>query len=155
MSKMFFGGQPTAYEVRKLEEAFPALKEEDEVTHDQIEAVIKVTRRTNRYRNVVSAWRKKTLREKNIDLGSVHAVGYRCLLPPERVGAGIKGVQSGVRLQLKSINRACLAETEDRVLRSKQEVMRRYGVALSHEASTLMKEIALPKAPEQLPRLKP
>jgi hypothetical protein len=152
MSKMFFGGVPTALDVRKLQEAFPALSPGDEIEHEQIEAVIEVDRASSRYRTVTNAWRKHLLTDANIDIGAISGVGFRVLLDHERISTSVKGFQSGVRKQIRCVKRAILVRTDDEILRRKQEVMNRLGIAIASQATTMMREIEPPKRTQGLPK---
>jgi hypothetical protein len=153
MSKVHFGGIPTAVDVRKLLQAFGEPTEGTEVTHDDIERVISHRRDSHRYRTVTNAWRQQLRRDHNIEMGAVPGVGFRCLNAEERVSAGINGIQSGARKQLRSIKRVCSVQTDDPVLTKKQELATRYGVALAAEHNAMMKQIEPPKPQQQMPRL--
>jgi hypothetical protein len=155
MSKMFFGGMPTDIDVRRLEEAFPKLQEGDDISHEQVEAVIGVDHTKSRYRVVTNAWRKQLLRDSNIELGSVSGVGFRCLKPEERISGSVKGFQQGVRKQMRSVKRSALVRTDDERLMKKQDLLRRYGAAIVNEATNMMKEIEPPKPQAQMPRIGP
>lgn len=155
MSKVHFGGVPTDGDVRNLMEHFGQLKPGDEIAHEDVEQVLHSTRNTSRYRTVTGAWRKKLMREHNCDVAAVPGVGFRCLTDAERVAAGVSGVQSGLRKQLHSVVRADRVQTDDESLRSKQDVLRRYGVALRAEATKAMRMIEPPNPAEQAPRIVP
>lgn len=153
MSKTYFGGIPTSVDTRRLDEQFAGLMDGDEITHDEIEVVIGVRRGSSRYRTVTDAWRRSLLREKNIELAAVSGVGFRCLPPAERISASVRGVQSGMRKQLRSITRSAMVRTEDEGLRRKQDLLQRYGAVLRAEASKTMQEIEPPKPTQSQPRL--
>lgn len=153
MTKMFFGGVPTAMDVRRLNEAFPDLEEGDEISHSDIEALLELDHKSSRYRTVTSAWRRAMLNDHNIEIGAVAGAGFRCLTPGERVSGGIKGVKIGTRKQMRSVRRVMFVRTDDPILCRKQEVLQRFGIAVSAQASTMMKEIEPPKPTQRLPRL--
>ncbi|MBX3703979.1 MAG: hypothetical protein KF822_09415 [Steroidobacteraceae bacterium] len=153
MSKPFFGGIPADIDVRKLEERFGDPQEGQEFGHDEVEAVLGLERGSNRYRTVTDAWRRRLLNQRNIEVGAVPGVGFRCLTPAERVDGSLKGFRTGTRQQLRSVRRAAVVRTEDEGLRHKQDLLRRYGAAISAEASNMMQEIEPPKAQPQMPRL--
>lgn len=155
MSKVYFGGIPTDGDVRNLVEHLGTPRAGDEFTHEQVEAVIGATRDTNRYRSVTLAWRKRLMRDHNLDVAALSGVGFRCLTDSERVAAGVTGVQSGLRKQLHSVVRADRVQTDDESLRAKQDVLRRYGIALRAEATKAMRLIEPPKPAEQAPRIVP
>lgn len=156
MSKVFFGGVPTGGDVRKLVQRLGVPRPGDEFTHEQVEQVCGFARKTSRYRSVTQAWRDQLRRDHNVDLDSLPGVGFRALLPEERIAAGTKGVTFGIRKQLRGIKRADAVITDDQSLQRKQDVLRRYGVAMVQHAGTMKKELLeLPKPDEQMPRIAP
>ncbi len=155
MAKAFFGGIPTSIDVRKLREAFPSLREGDEITHEQVEAVIGSERHASRYRTVTSAWRRELLRNDGIEIGAVIGIGFRCLTPPERIDSSVAGVKAGARKQIRAVRRAEFVKTNDPVLVRKQGILRRLGVAVMQEMTSMAHQIEPPKASPQLPRLVP
>lgn len=152
-SKMFFGGMPTGPDVRKLIAAFGKPTPGTEITHEEIEAVLSITRKESRYSVVTLAWRKQLLKDDSIDIGAVNGIGFRALIDSERVSNGVSGVQQGARKQMRSIKRATMLETANPELQKKQELLTRYGIALQGEVNTMLKQIAAPKPAEQMPRL--
>ena len=153
MSGQFFGGLPTAMDVRRLNEIFNNLTEGEEITHEQIEQAIGQDRKSHRYRTVTIAWRRHLLTEKNIEVGAVPGLGFRVLTPSERMSGGIKGFQSGARKQMRSIKRTILVRSDDPTIIRQQEIMQRIGAAIVHQASTMMKEVEPPKPVERNPRI--
>lgn len=152
MSKAYFGGVPTALDVRRLEEHFGDLKPEAEITHEEVEQIIGVNRTEHRYRTVTNAWRKHMLTQSNIEIGAVNGIGFRVLSDAERVAGGIKGFQSGTKKQLRAVRRVGLVRTDDEILRRKQDVINRLGVAIASQATSMMKEIEPPKPTQALPK---
>lgn len=113
MNRVFFGGVPTAADVKKLKEALSAdLKVDQVIPHEQIEAVIALKRTTSRYRTVVSAWRRQLLDEQNVDLDSIAGVGYLVLTEPERVRVSIRDHRRGTRKVSRSVGRMARVRTE-------------------------------------------
>lgn len=155
MSKVFFGGIPTDMDVKKLNQAFGVPDAGAEITHDQIEATLGMDRKTNRYKAVTLRWRASMLRDHNIELGPVHGVGFKSLNSEERVSAGMAGMKSGSRKVLRSIKRADQVQTDDPVLTKKQDLMRRFGVAIAAEANTMARQIEPPKPQQQMLRVAP
>lgn len=151
MTKAFFGGVPTAMDVRKLNEAFPELTEGDEIAHADIEALLGLAHTVSRYRTVTNAWRRSVLNDRNIEVAAVAGEGFRCLTAPERVSGGIRGVQIGTRKQMRSVRRVMFVRSDDPILCRKQEVLQRFAVAVTAQASDMMKEILPPKPTQRLP----
>lgn len=157
-SGLFLGGVPTEPDVTKLIEAYSALRPGDEVAHDDLAAVIGVSKDSHRYTTVIGAWRKRLLKMHNIDLAPVRGVGFRVLEGMERINAGVKDYGGGVRK---------IARSEGRIRRVPQETLtqdqqRVSEHALRHISATVdaarraSKEIAVKFTPQaQLPRARP
>jgi len=152
MSKLFLGGVPTAPDVKKLRTAFPEIAEGTDFTHEQIEAVIGLSPKSNRYRCVTLAWRKEMLNSHNIEIAAIPTIGFRALTGVERLDTNIKGFKQGTRKQGKSIRRVTMvrAETLTQIEQSKQLHVMRLGAAVLSQASAMMKEIEPPKPKQQV-----
>jgi hypothetical protein len=59
-------GLPTAPDVEELLKAFPELKVGDRVQYEEIEALLKIAPKSNRFKTVTSAWRKRLAQQKII-----------------------------------------------------------------------------------------
>lgn len=101
----FFGGMPTAIDVRNIEVAIGLPTQGQDIPHEAIEQAIGVGRNSARYRTVTNAWRAK-LRKAGIDIGAVRGEGFRVLTQDERVEVSYEGVASGVRKVGRSLRRA-------------------------------------------------
>lgn len=155
MDQVYFAGVPVLGDVRRLAEHFGQPAPGDEIAHEQVEAVLGIKRGKSRYGTVTGAWRRALLRDHNIDLAAVPSVGFRALTAEERIAVGIDGVQSGVRKLVRSVKRADRVLTDDPILQSKQDTMRRLGVAITQELTTTMRRIELPKPDTQQTRIVP
>lgn len=156
MSRLFLGGIPTAPDVKKLRTAFPEIKEGDQITHEQVEAVLKLDAKSSRYRSITTSWRKELLNELNLELAALPTIGYRCLPAGERLTTNIKGFRQGTRKQGKSVRRVIMIEAEklSDVDQAKQLHMMRLGQAVVAQATSVMKELNGPKASEQISLLR-
>lgn len=156
MTKLFLGGIPTAPDVKKLRDAFPKLSDGMDISHEQIQAVIGLAPKSNRYRCVTTAWRKELLNEENVEVGSIAGVGFRVLTGPERLSSNIKGFRSGTRKQGKSVRRITMvrAETLSEPEQAKQLHMMRLGTQLISQASSMLKQLEPPKPAEQVAGLR-
>jgi hypothetical protein len=94
--QMYFGGVPTGPDVARIE-AVVDLTPGTVIAHHTIEEVIGAKYRTSRYRTVTDAWRKKALRDYNVEIGAETGVGFRVLTEPERVAAMRRRVVIGGR----------------------------------------------------------
>lgn len=151
----YFRGLPTEPDVNNLLGALPDLKPGDEIPNDWISEIIKAPWRSARFKTVVSVFRKKLLREKNIDTRCVPGVGVRILTEPERVTESIGGFRKGVRGVRKSAARISLVTTsvlspEDQ---RRADFARRQMEATYSAAAKSAKDIAdTYRPPQQLPK---
>lgn len=157
MSKLFFGGIPTAPDVKKLREAFPRIEDGTDFTHEQIQAVIGLHPKSARYRGVTLAWRKEMLKDHNIEIAAVAAVGFRALTGPERIESNIKGFKHGARKQGKHLRRVGMVPSETLApsYRDKQTHFMRLGAAVLSQAGAMMKELEPPRAQPQISHQRP
>lgn len=63
MAKLFSGGVPTDIDVQRLSERWAIPDEGTLIPYTEVAALIGVAHGSNRYRSVVSAWRRRLLRE--------------------------------------------------------------------------------------------
>ncbi len=84
-AKPLFCGIPTKIDVDKLMDLFKRFKEGDIIPYTDVESVGSITRNTGRYGSVVSAWRRRLMREANALLIAVPNEGYRIAPPAERM----------------------------------------------------------------------
>jgi hypothetical protein len=131
MGKLYLGGLPTEPDVRRLREEL-ALREGDEVTHEQIEAILNLPRTSDRYRTITNVWRVRMLKDENMEIAAVPGVGFRCLVPAERVDENVKRFQRGTRQQGRSLNRMrrIHPDTLDHVSKTKLDHAARLGAAV-------------------------
>lgn len=95
-ARPFFGGVPTDPDVKKLEAQFGMPTPGTLISHHDIAACIGVPWRSSRYRTVVDRWRRKLMRESNVDTGAEPGVGIKVLTPPERLVASEKDFKGAV-----------------------------------------------------------
>lgn len=150
MSKMFFGGIPTAPEVEKLIKTFEPFDVGNIILHESIEKVLGHPIRSARYKVVTNAWRRKLLQHFNIELGSLHGLGLKVLSNGERIEAGEKGAQCGTRKILRSVKKTVVVVTDDPLLKRKQELLQRYAAAVIFDHNTLQRDVTLPTPTENL-----
>lgn len=152
-TSVFFGGVPTSAEVKQLIDTFGIPSEGDNLLHTTIAAAIGLDAKSNRYRTVTTAWRKKLLTDHNIDACAVAGEGFHFMEPHERVSAGIKGIKQASKKQLRSIKRVCSVRSDDPDIVHKQLLATRFGVALSEAHNSMVKQITMTKPAEQMPRI--
>lgn len=121
--------------------------------HQDIAAIADCKYPSNTYRSVMASWRRRLMREHNIDLGTEVGIGYRVLNDNERVGAGVKNFTEATRAMGKAVNRIQRANTDllDEHHRRQQDHAKRLGDLV--EASRLeQKHIAIAARVASLPR---
>lgn len=150
--KPYLGGVPTDADVQKISDALMPLGVGDQIDHAEIESIIGLDRNASRYRTITAAWRKLLRKDHNIELLALAGVGFRVMSPDERIDAGVSGVKAGARKQIRSINIAVSAKTEDRVLAHKQAVLNRYGIEVMRQLKETTHGLALPAPPSPAPR---
>ena len=91
-----FHGIPTITDVAKLQETIP-LEEGQEVTHEQIEKILRISRGTTRYRTVTFRWKKLIYEKYNKLLVPRFRVGWIVANAHLRMDAAARRNKSGVR----------------------------------------------------------
>lgn len=90
---LHFGGLPTGPEVRKLETAFPDVKElrGQIIPHGRIEEILGHKRGESRYKTVFDAWRRKVEHETGIVITGrgTNGEGFRVLADGEQVSFSV------------------------------------------------------------------
>lgn len=159
---VFHGGVPTEPDVKKLLEAFAEKATGSEITHEEVEQVLGISRNANRYRIVVEAWRSHQFKQNNIEIGALRGVGFKYLLPGERVDASFARFQFGLRQQKRSIEHAIRTPKQDLLPHqvAKVEHIINAGAAVVFQAQHMLRSapaIALPspKPPQQRQPPKP
>ena len=116
-SRVFFGGVPTAPEVRLLREKYGVPPEGIVIPQEEVESLIGCPRTSHRYRTITNAWRKGLYRET---LGACFIglqEGSFLTLPPQgrvdrawrKTKSGFKGFRNAVSL-LTTTERSRLTE---------------------------------------------
>lgn len=96
----------TEVDVQLLCEVFPDLLPDGrEIAHGQVEAALRESRASSRYRRVVSKWRRRMLAERGVWLDGQMAQGrgFVCLTPDEMVRFGNRGVRKAGRTLRKAL----------------------------------------------------
>ncbi len=118
--KIGFGGVPTEADVRALLDTFGVPTEGASVTYEQIARVLHQPVRSNRWKTVTNAWRKRLFEEHNLILGAADGA-FTALLPGERIERGAGKLRSGMR----SVRRAgAIVQRTDRARLSETETKR-------------------------------
>lgn len=148
----------TDIDVELLQKVFPDLQQDGrEITHEQLETVLHMSRAQSRYRTVVNKWRRNLLRERGVWLDGQVAQGrgFVVLTPDEMVRYGNRGVRAAGRKLYRSL--AILSAPREEQL---SEDLRRHRSLLEaaiermrHEHQTTLREVGKALKPmRQLPR---
>jgi len=98
MSKhMFFGGVPTAPDVKRIEDALGVPKEGTTIAWKHLEGIILCARTEYRFSSVVTAWRKKLEREHSVLMIAEAGTGLKAATPDERIDWSARKVKAGRR----------------------------------------------------------
>jgi len=106
-NNLFFGGIPTATDVKRIMDAYPVetLTSGKLIGYDEIGAVINEPVRSNRWRSVSNAWRKRLEDESSILIGcKPEKKAFVVLNDDEKVdqeNRKYRGAMKGVRRSLK------------------------------------------------------
>lgn len=155
-AKPFFNGVPTDPDVRKLMEHYGIPTPGTIIRHDEIETVIGSPWRSNRYRGVVEAWRRRLYRTLNVDTGAETGIGIKVLNNSDRIEASKGHLKRGTiqyRLgaqRVSTVNRLELSPIEKIQADRVQEVSTRMYMAAASE----LKALRPPRPPTALPRIK-
>ena len=147
-----FQGNEVKTRVDKLMEAIKP-KTGDVYLHQDIAHAGDCEYPSHRYRSVITSWRKRLMRDLNVDIGAVVGIGYRVLDDNERVSFGIKNFSESVRAMGKSVNRIERADTKrlDDHHRRQQEHTKRLrdlvdsGRGAQKQIAVAGKVVALPR----------
>jgi hypothetical protein len=96
-------GVPTAPDVKRLDEALGVPIEGSVILYDRLSEIIQAPKKSNRFRTVLNAWRRKLFREHNIELDPTgDAQGLIVLPPGGRIGKAVRNHASGRRKQKRA-----------------------------------------------------
>lgn len=147
-NNLFFGGVPTEPDVKKLLEAWPLEQLNRDrgkvITHKEIARVIEEAVRSNRYRTVVTAWRKHLETNADVSLRIVaeRSVGYRVLHEHERTDHGLRDAKTatrGLKRAAVRVNMVDVTKLDDAQTKRHDHIARGLAVASSHIDGSLKK----------------
>ena len=88
MIEQIENGMPTGHQVRRLMENIN-LAPDTVITHEQIARVAQVEPGSNRYKTIVTAFRRLAFREHGLQIASERGVGYRVLTASGAVSVAV------------------------------------------------------------------
>lgn len=153
--KIFSGGIPVRPDVERLKKAI-SIEPGELIEHSVIEKVLGLNRKMNRYRTIISSWRKTIEREYLLRLDGEAGVGYRVLNPEQAVSRSAKDIDYITNQTRKAAVRVEMIDTTELPEQSKSQhsLIRRQAHLLNDAARQARKEIAAPLPTEAAaPRL--
>ena len=95
---LFFGGIPLAPDVKKLEEAFGVPEEDLHISWDEMETVLGMERKSNRFKSVWAAWSKQLFAEHNVVMKSIgNGQGVKALIPDDRIKLSVNWLEQSAK----------------------------------------------------------
>ena len=153
-SKLFFGGTPTAPQVKKLIETFGA-PEPGCINYSDIAECIGEKVRSNRFRTVVNSWRNELLKKYNLATRAVSSVGILVMQEGERVDDAGSKLQRSIKAVRSAGKRVHSVDTTklDQAALTKHTHLKRYSTLMFEAVNAENKKLrAEVRAIEQLPR---
>jgi hypothetical protein len=95
--KLFLGGVPTAPDIKAIEDAVGLPGEGALVSWEMLEKILNKNRGEHRFKTVVTAWRKKLMRDHNVLMVARGGEGLVAATPDERIDYGSRQQKIGVR----------------------------------------------------------
>lgn len=105
-------GIPYGPDVRKLEEAFPNPEEDQTITSEEFEKIIRVPQKTGRFYGVINTWRRRLRTDRNIDSEWVQGVGVKILNPADRLKVSEGNIKQGIRKTGRAFRRLAITPRE-------------------------------------------
>lgn len=152
-----FEGKEVAPDVQKLLTHFDGKLEPNvAIEYSEMADVIDTPVSSNRFRTVITAFRKTVLREMNIDFAAISGYGLRVLFENERVSHGVNDFhRAGKRLgkAVDRISRSDAAKLDAMHLQQRDHAVR-LGTEVVESARKAQRQIAMSGKVTVLPRAK-
>lgn len=140
--KLFFAGTPTKIETDALMALMETYAEGEIIPYDEIETTMHAARRSQRGGSILSAWKKRAMRERNVLLVAANKEGYRLADPKERVMVCGSLTAQGRRRLMRA---ATVASTTDAKRLNEEERKTREAI-MTIPARLRLAELTAPKA---------
>ena len=150
-------GIPYGPDVRKLEEAYPSPDEDSILRHGDLETLLKIQQKTQRYYGVINTWRRRLRTERNIDSEWVHGVGLKILSPADRLKESERNIKQGIRHTGRAFKRLAITPRErlDSVGQARYDHALQVASKLTTAGREAGRELAIDLAPvKSLPKPK-
>lgn len=146
-AKIWLAGIPTDAEVQLLLRKYGVPEEGKVITYGELEGLLDVSRSSNRFKSIVSRWRKILFRDHNTLLVAVNGEGYKVALPSERVLFGRRKFRSGMRMQVRAL--VVVAQTDKARLTAEEASQAEHIVRIIRASETAARaEARRAKGPE-------
>lgn len=150
-------GIPYGPDVRKLEESYPSPEEDAILRHNELETLLKIEQKTQRYYGVINTWRRNLRRERNIDSEWVHGVGLKILNPADRLKESERNIKQGIRHTGRAFKRLAITPRErlDSIGQARYDHALQVASKLTTAGREAGRELAIDLAPvKSLPKPK-
>jgi len=150
-------GIPYGPDIRKLEDAYPSPEEDQVLSHKDLEALLKLEQKTQRYYGVINAWRKRLRNDRNIDSEWIHGVGLKILNPADRLKHSEQNIKQGIRHTGRAFRRLAITPRErlDAVGQARYDHAVQVAGKLAAAGRDAKRELAIDLAPvKSLPKPK-
>lgn len=150
-------GIPYGPDVRKLEEAFPNPEEDQVISSDQFESIIRVEQKTARFYGVINTWRRRLRTDRNIDSEWIQGVGVKILNPADRLKVSEGNIKQGIRKTGRAFRRLAITPRErlDAIGQQRYDHQLQIGAKLTAAGREAKRELAVDLAPvKSLPKPK-
>ena len=150
-------GIPYGPDVRKLEETYPSPEEDSILRHTELETLLKIEQKTQRYYGVINTWRRRLRTERNIDSEWVHGVGLKILNPADRLKESERNIKQGIRHTGRAFKRLAITPRErlDSVGQARYDHALQVASKLTTAGREAGRELAIDLAPvKSLPKPK-
>lgn len=150
-------GIPYGPDIRKLEESYPSPEEDQVFPHDELETLLKIPQKTQRYYGVINTWRRRLRTERNIDSEWIHGIGLKILNPADRLKESERNVKQGIRHTGRGFRRLAIVPRDrlDAIGQARYDHALQVASKLITAGREARKELAVDLAPvKSLPKPK-
>lgn len=150
-------GIPYGPDIRKLEEVYPNPEEDQILNHKDLEALLQLGQKTQRYYGVINAWRRRLRNDRNIDSEWVHGVGLKFLNPADRLKESERNIKQGIRHTGRGVRRLAITPRDrlDTIGQARYDHALLVASKLTQAGRDAKRELAIDLAPvKSLPKPK-
>jgi len=135
MSSLYFGGVPTRPDVDKIRKMWPDkdLKEGDEIAYEDMEELLDISRRVNRWRTVTNNWRGLVETESGLIIDVIKGKAFVVLDDGEKVDLG----HSKMRTAVRGVRRSVVINSYVNTSKLDEDQLVRYRIAARCAAAML------------------